>query len=91
MNKQQKLCVLFVEELRKRGALEDVICEYEIVNIRECTYCHRLMKEGWMYGGYETYCSDKCLKNANPDEDIDYLKEHASDDDSETYWTEWEG
>lgn len=88
---QQLLCALFVEELRKRNALEDVICEYGIENLRECSHCHKLMDEGWMYHGYETFCSDECLSAEYPDEDIDNLKAHASDDSSDTYWTKWEG
>jgi len=91
MNNEQQLCALFVEELRKRGALEDVICEYGIETLRECTHCHTLMSEGWIYHGYETYCSDECMLAEHPDEDIDSLNYHASDDASDTYWTKWEG
>lgn len=91
MNNQQQLSLLLVEELRKRNALEDVICEYEIETVRECTHCHKLMNEGWIYAGYETYCSDECLAAAHPEEDLNYLNHHASDDDSVTYWTDWEG
>jgi len=91
MNNQQQLCVLFVEELRKRGALEDIICEYEIENLRECSHCHKLMNEGWIYLGYETFCSDDCLLAEYPDENIKVLRENASDDESDTYWTRWEG
>jgi len=91
MNNQQRLSVLLVAELRKRNALEDVICEYEIETLRECTHCHKLMDEGWIYHGYETFCSDKCLLEEYPDENIKDLKQYASDDDSDTYWTKWEG
>ena len=66
MNNQRILSALLVEELRKQGALEDVICEYGIESLRECTYCHRLMNQGWIYRGFETFCSDKCLMNAHP-------------------------
>ena len=91
MNDQRILSKLFVEELRKRGVLEDVICEYEIESLRECSYCHRLMNQGWMYQGYETYCSDKCLIKAHPEEDIEELKQEAARNDTDTYWTAWEG
>lgn len=90
MNNQRLLEKLFVEELRKRGALEDVICEYEIENVRECNCCHRLMNEGWIYHGFETYCSDRCLMSAHSDENLDELRKNANDDDSDTYWTMWE-
>lgn len=85
------LALLLVEELRKQGALEDVICEYGIETVRECTHCHELMNEGWIFHDYETFCSDECLMCEHPDVDIKYLKEHASDEDSVAYWTAWEG
>lgn len=91
MNDQRTLSKLLVEELRKRDALEDVICEYEIETLRECTCCHRLINQGWIYQGYETFCSDKCLIKYHPDENLEEIKLHAADEDSETYWTAWEG
>ena len=91
MNNQRTLETLLVEELRKRGALEDVISEYEIETVRECNHCHQLMNEGWIYAGCETYCSEECLLKAHPDEDVDELKKQAEDDDSDSYWTTWEG
>lgn len=91
MNDQRILSRLLVEELRQRGALEDVISEYEIESLRECTHCHRLMNEGWIYQGFETYCSDRCLMKAHPEADLDELKRETSDNDTDTYWTEWEG
>lgn len=49
------------------------------------------MDEGWLYAGYETYCCDACLLAEHPEENIEELKKCASDDDSDTYWTRWEG
>lgn len=91
MNNQRILERRLVEELRKRNALEDVICEYGIESVRECGYCHRLMDEGWLYHGYETFCSSRCLMMAHQEEDVADLRLHACDDDSDTYWTRWEG
>ena len=89
MNNQRILTKLFVEELRKRNVLEDVICEYCIENVRECMHCHKLMNEGWMFAGVETYCSDKCLRAAHPEIDIETYRAIANDEDSDTYWTSW--
>lgn len=91
MNNQRDLEHLLVEELRKRNALEEVICEYGIETVRECLCCHRLMNEGWLFAGIETYCSDDCLMKAHPEENLLILKAEALRDDSDTYWTKWEG
>lgn len=91
MSNQHNLEHLLVSELRKRGALEDVICEYEIESVRECSHCRRLMNEGWMYEGYKTYCSDECLMAAHPEVKLAELKHRAAKEHTETYWTAWEG
>lgn len=91
MSRQRELEHLFVQELRQRGALEDVICEYGIETIRECNHCHRLMREGWLYHDFEAYCSDKGLMAAHPEECIETMRRQASEDDAETCWTAWEG
>ena len=54
-------------------------------------HCHKLMNEGWMFAGVETYCSDKCLRAAHPEIDIETYRAIANDEDSDTYWTSWEG
>ena len=89
MNNQRILTKLFIEELRKRNALSDVIYNYEIENIRECDHCHKLINEGIVYEGLGNYCSVKCLLSVYPE-----VKEEAYspvDDDSYVYWTSWEG
>ena len=91
MNIQGELALMLVEELRKRGVLQNVICAYEIETLRSCDCCGNLMNEGWMYAGIETYCCDECLLKAHPDEDLEFLRMHACEDDSDTYWTCWEG
>lgn len=91
MNNQRLLEHLLVSELREQGVLEEIISEHGIETIRECRHCHRLMNEGWIFRNYETYCSDRCLMKAHPEEDLATLKKHAEEEDSETYWTAWEG
>ena len=48
------------------------------------------LNEGWLYQGFETYCSDRYLMAEHPDENLANLREHVSDNDSDTYWTAWE-
>lgn len=91
MKRQEELASLLVEELRKRGALEEVVCDYGIETVRECNGCHRLMDEGWLFRGYETFCSDECLIQAHPEVDLEVLRSEASTNDSDSYWTTWEG
>lgn len=91
MDNQISLAILLVEELRKRQAIEDVICEYGIETVRICNHCNRLMNEGWMYHDFKTYCSDGCMLRDNPDEDIMELYRHACEEDCVAYWTKWEG
>lgn len=91
MNNQRELEKLLIAELRQQEALSDIITEYEIENVRVCDHCHRLMNQGWLYMGGETYCSDRCMMAEHPEEDLTEIKLHAEDDVSETYWTEWEG
>lgn len=90
MKNQSTLEHLLVEGLRRRGALDEVICHYGIESVRECCHCHSLMCEGWMYLDCWTYCSDECLLAEHPEEDIEVLNQEALGD-SATYWTAWEG
>jgi len=85
-----ELAVLLVDTLKKCNALEEVIYGNGIECLRVCGHCGNLMNEGWMYDGRETYCCDECLLAAHPYENIANLNAHASDNDSETYWTTWE-
>lgn len=91
MDNQAKLALLLVKELRKQKALEDVICEHGIETVRECSCCHMLMNEGWIYHDYYTYCSNGCLLHDNPNEDINELQNHANGINCAAYWTSWEG
>lgn len=57
--------------------------------MRTCTECNAEMAKGYcINGGMEYYCTVECLaKNYTPDELIDL---EVGEDDSDSYWTEWE-
>lgn len=82
---------LLVAKLNQLGVLEDIICEYAIDNLRVCGHCGKLIQEGWMYAAFETYCSDACLLAEHPEADLEELLRQVTEDDSDTYWTAWEG
>lgn len=84
------LALRFVDSLRKKGILDDVICAKDIECVRVCDHCGKLMDEGWVYEGIETYCSDGCMIASHPDINIQDLKTHAIEDNSNSYWTMWE-
>lgn len=88
---QRELEHLLVTELLKRNVLTDIICQCGIESVRVCDNCGKLMREGWLYVSFETYCSDACLAAAHPEENLKELQRQAADDESETYWTAWEG
>jgi len=89
-NTKANLALSFVDALSSKGILDDVISTNDIESVRVCEHCGNLMNEGWVYEGIESYCSDACLKDAHPKIDIDMLKVHAIDDNSNSYWTKWE-
>jgi len=92
LNEEQKrLAILLVEELKKHGALDDVITDYNVESVRVCRHCHKLMNEGWLVEDIETYCSDECFLAACPEmtqEDINALD--TDDENTIAYWTAWE-
>ena len=90
LGREGRLSVRLVEALRREGRLEDVICEYAIEGVRVCGCCGRLMDEGWVYDGRETFCSDECLVAEHPDAEPSALRALASSDASDTFWTRWE-
>lgn len=87
---EANLAISFVHTLSNKGILDDVISTNGVESIRVCEHCAKLMNEGWVYEGFETYCSDTCLKAAHPEIEIDILKLHAIDNKSNSYWTRWE-
>jgi hypothetical protein len=55
---------------------------------RQCDACGSGMNEGYIInGGEEYFCSDECLHTEYTQEEYE---EMHGDDDTETYWTEWE-
>lgn len=89
-NIEANLALSFVRALSAKGILDDVISTNDIEHVRVCEHCGNLMNEGWVYEGIENYCSDACLKAAHSEIDIDMLKVHAIEDNSNSYWTKWE-
>lgn len=89
-NTETNLALSIVRALSGKGVLDDVISTNDIEHVRVCEHCGHLMNKGWVYEGIENYCSDACLKAAHPEIDIDMLKVHAIEDNSNSYWTKWE-
>lgn len=79
----------------KPGSKEELIDAWELDTIRICEYCGMPMFEGYLVNDLETYCSEKCAREAMAwcwDEDT--FNEHLANADSEDaciYWTQWEG
>ena len=84
------LALHFADSLRRKGVLDDIICAEDVDCVRTCERCGKLMDAGWVYEGIETYCSDDCLIASHPEIDIKELKTHTVEDNSNSYWTNWE-
>lgn len=89
-NSESILALRFVDFLRKKGVLDDVICREDIDCVRVCENCGKLISEGWIYEGIETYCSEDCMIASHPDINIQELKIRAVEDNANSYWTMWE-
>jgi hypothetical protein len=56
---------------------------------RQCTCCKKGMNEGYVISYIERYyCTEKCLRKENSDDDIKNMDMGA--DDSDNYWTQWD-
>lgn len=65
------------------------ILSLEEFHCRTCSHCKKGMNEGYcISNGEEYYCSNKCLEEKNSKSEIQELE--IGDDDSDSYWTEWE-
>jgi len=54
----------------------------------KCDECGSGMNEGYvLFGGEQYFCSDKCRQKHVP---IEEWNELSRDEDSDSYWTEWE-
>ncbi len=90
MKIQRELRELLAKELCQHGVMEEAIGRYVINSIRICLHCKRLMNEGWLFAGDETFCSLKCFKMAYPDEDIKSLMQDMDSGNNVLFWTTWE-
>ena len=62
--------------------------EYELF-ARQCSCCDKGMNEGYVInGGEEYYCADECLHTKYNSFDIELMG--MGEEDSDSYWTEWE-
>lgn len=72
---------------------EELINLFGLQTARVCRNCGRLMSEGYLVDGADTYCSETCAREAtgmSPEEFKETL-DHADEDEARIYWTEWEG
>ena len=73
------------------NAVTETFQNYIIANgikyARKCDKCNKGMNNGFVSNGIECYCSEECLYT-------EYTKEEwteiAADEDSDSYWTEWD-
>lgn len=89
--KQKTLAARIVEHLIMTGKLEWIILECDMNFVRQCNHCHKLMNKGWMCGEAYKFCCDECLLAENPEISREKLYNRTVDDNSDIYWTEWEG
>jgi hypothetical protein len=68
--------------------MENKIIKKEDFFAKVCSECNKGMNEGYCIGGGDSYyCDDICLhKNISKEE----WKKLYSDEDSDSYWTEWD-
>ena len=84
------ICEDFINDPEKR---QSIIDEWELESIRICDHCGKPMYEGYMWEDFNTYCSKKCVKEANgwPDSTFEEYIKHAEEENAALYWTKWEG
>jgi len=73
------------------NAVTETFQNYIIANgvkyARKCDICGNGMNDGFLSNGTEYYCSNKCLCTKYTKEE---WTEIAADEDSDSYWTEWD-
>ncbi len=87
--KERHLAIGLVEELITLGALDDILSDYCVEDLRLCEHCHQPMREGWLADDIRPFCSDRCLLSAYPDALIDGEQAFEGGNDF-AYWTAWE-
>lgn len=72
------------------GVKDNIICDYELESIRLCDQCGELMHKGYVVNGCEAFCSRECIEGYHGKRETKEILAACGDDDSETYWTQWE-
>ncbi len=72
------------------GVKDNIICDYDLDTIRLCDQCGELMHKGYVVDGCEVFCSRECIEGYHGKRETEEILETCGDDDSDTYWTEWE-
>ena len=72
------------------GVKDNIICDYELESIRLCDQCGELMHKGYVVNGCEAFCSRECIEGYHGKRETEEILAACGDDDSETYWTQWE-
>lgn len=62
---------------------EEFIEENGIETLRVCQCCGKFINEGYIYEGFETFCSEECFVETNGKSIFNNA------DDDELYWTAW--
>ncbi|MGL5086333.1 MAG: CDP-alcohol phosphatidyltransferase [Clostridium sp.] len=85
-----KLIIELLNEAYSIDKLEGVFntLEEAEIEVRKCSCCNKLMVEGYViHGGESYYCSDECLeKNMIRAE----FKELYDNGDGDSYYTQWD-
>ena len=72
---------------------EDYLLDNDIVQLRVCNNCGKIIEDGYVIYGCEQYCSDTCVRDmierAHFDESIFELINEAKSDVIDSYWTVW--
>ena len=72
------------------GVKNNIICDYELESIRLCDQCGALIHKGYVVDGCEVFCSSECIEERHGKKEAEKIMAACGDDDSDTYWTEWE-
>ena len=72
---------------------ESYLLDKDIVQLRVCDNCGKIIENGYIIYGCEHYCSDACLRDmiecGHVNESILELINEAKSDDIDSYWTVW--
>ena len=74
----------------EHGIKDNIICDHELESIRLCDQCGKLMHKGYVVDGCEVFCCRECIEECHGKEKTERILAICGDEDSETYWTQWE-